>query len=136
MLTLKWMMVLGSLAAIMLDSSPFTFLSGSAPMSAAKSISGRSEKRCGWFENPTPGNAWLRDRDGEWIIGVQGGYQAVGDWPAFKDNQWVETNVHYGYGCACMNVATDRRNRRILRIENAFARPLTACRKDKRLRKP
>ena len=44
----------------------------------------KSEMRCGWFSNPTPGNASLYDRDGEWIIGVQGGYQADGDWPAFS----------------------------------------------------
>ena len=52
------------------------------------------ETRCGWFQNPTPANIWLDDRDGEWIIGVQGGYQVESDWdwPAFKKGQWVETN--------------------------------------------
>ncbi len=34
--------------------------------------------RCGWFDNPTPGNFWLVDRDGSWEVGVQGGYQAKG----------------------------------------------------------
>lgn len=136
MLTLKWTMVLGSLAAMVLSAGTSTLRSGGTPISAAILVSEKRETRCGWFENPTPGNAWLLDRDGEWIIGVQGGYHAVGEWPAFKDNQWVETNVHYGYGCACMTVVTDRRNRKILRIERAYARPLMACRKDKRLRKP
>jgi hypothetical protein len=23
-----------------------------------------AEKRCGWFQNPTPANAWLTDKDG------------------------------------------------------------------------
>jgi len=32
------------------------------------------ETRCGWFSNPTPANAWLWDREAEWIIGVQGGF--------------------------------------------------------------
>jgi hypothetical protein len=32
------------------------------------------ENRCGWFSNPTPGNAWLKDRDGEWTIGTQGNH--------------------------------------------------------------
>ena len=37
------------------------------------------ETRCGWFSNPTPSNAFLSDRHGEWIIGLQGGHQAKGD---------------------------------------------------------
>ena len=36
------------------------------------------ERRCGWLQNPTPANYWLIDRDGEWTIGAQGGYQAPG----------------------------------------------------------
>lgn len=43
-----------------------------------------AERRCGWFENPTPVNATLTDRDGMWEIGTQGGYQAKGDWPGFS----------------------------------------------------
>ncbi len=31
------------------------------------------ERRCGWFENPTPANATLTDRDGTWEIASQGG---------------------------------------------------------------
>src|SRR5690348_8019506 len=63
----------------------------------------QTQNRCGWFYNPTPGNAWLFDRDGEWTIGVQGGPQADGDWPNFRE-QWVETNGGYGYGCGCFSV--------------------------------
>ncbi len=37
-----------------------------------------AERRCGWLENPTPGNFSLRDRGGEWVLGVQGGYEAEG----------------------------------------------------------
>src|SRR5690349_18304425 len=40
-------------------------------------------RRCGWVDNPTPSNWWLVDRDGEWEIGLQGGYQAKGDMPDF-----------------------------------------------------
>jgi hypothetical protein len=96
----------------------------------------RFETRCGWFVNPTPANAWLNDRHGEWIIGVQGGHQAEGDWPEFGPGQWVETNGSYGYGCACMNVRVDRKSRKVLEIKSAYARPLAACRKDRSLRKP
>ena len=95
----------------------------------------KSETRCGWFSNPTPGNAWLYDRDGEWTIGVQMGYQAEGDWPDFSPKQWIETNVHYGYGCACLKVRVDRETKRVIKIESARARPLSVCRRDRALRK-
>lgn len=92
------------------------------------------ETRCGWFSNPTPANAWLTDAQGEWIIAIQGGYQAEGDWPEFKDSQWVETNVHYGYGCACMKVNVNKADEKIVNIISAYAKPLSACRKDKALK--
>lgn len=94
----------------------------------------RFETRCGWFSNPTPSNASLHDREAEWIISVQGGYQAEGDWPDFKPRQWIETNVHYGYGCACMKVRVDRKSHRVIEIESANARPLSACRSDRKLK--
>ena len=95
----------------------------------------QSELRCGWFSNPTPANASLHDRDAEWIIGVQGGYQAEGDWPEFSSKQWVKTNVNYGYGCACLRVRVDRSTERVIKIESAQARELSVCRRDRTLRK-
>lgn len=92
------------------------------------------ETRCGWFSNPTPANASLYDRDGEWIIGVQGGYQAEGDWPAFGARQWVETNVHYGYGCACLRLRVNRQTHEVIEIESSRPRPLSACRRDRKLK--
>jgi hypothetical protein len=102
----------------------------------AVSADGSWEKRCGWFSNPTPANAWLEDRDGEWIIGIQGGHQAAGDWPDFKPKEWVKTNVNYGYGCACMRVKVNHQTREVLEMKNTSARPLSACRKDRRLQEP
>lgn len=102
---------------------------------AATSSSEQFETRCGWFSNPTPANASLHDRQAEWIIGVQGGYQAEGDWPDFSSGQWVETNGHYGYGCACMRVRVDRRTQRVIEIESARVRPLSVCRRDRSLRR-
>jgi Protein of unknown function (DUF4087) len=93
-----------------------------------------SETRCGWFSNPTPANASLHDRDAEWIVGVQGGHQADGDWPEFKPSQWVKTNVNYGYGCACMRVQVNA-DKEVLRIESAQARSLSACRRDPALKR-
>jgi len=95
----------------------------------------KSEMRCGWFSNPTPANASLFDREGEWIIGVQGGHQAEGDWPSFSPKQWVETNGHYGYGCACLRVSVDRSEKQVVVIESAQARALSACRRDPALGK-
>ncbi|HEY3579992.1 MAG TPA: DUF4087 domain-containing protein [Pyrinomonadaceae bacterium] len=108
---------------------------GAEPRSREMSVSEKAEMRCGWFSNPTPANASLYDRDDEWIISVQGGYQAEGDWPEFSPKQWVETNVHYGYGCACLSVQVDHSNNRVIKIESARARPLSTCRRDRALRK-
>ncbi len=113
------------------------------PESAAKNETpktnsgGEIENRCGWFSNPTPANMWLTDRDGEWTIGVQGGYQAEGtdNLPDFGD-RWVKTNINYGYGCACLRVAVDRKEKRILKIVSATAKPIADCRNDKALREP
>src|SRR5215475_12586654 len=96
------------------------------------------ETRCGWFSNPTPANIWLYDRNGEWTIGAQGGYQVEGDWdwPDFKPRQWVKTNAgDYGYGCACLRLRVDRKTHRVLEIKNARPRPLAACRQDQILKK-
>lgn len=95
-----------------------------------------SQLRCGWWENPTPSNAWLNDRDGSWTLGSQGGQQAEGDWPSFTDAQWVRTNGYYGYGCACLRVVADARSQKVERILSARARPLAACRQDRHLREP
>lgn len=93
------------------------------------------ETRCGWYSNPTPANASLHDRDGEWTIGVQGGYQAEGDRPSFKSGQWVATNGHYGHGCACLRLRVNRETHEVIEIESARARPLAACRRDRSLKK-
>jgi len=110
------------------------FVSGQPRPSAIVEVE-KSETRCGWFSNPTPANASLYDRDGEWIISVQGGYQAEGDWPDFAPKQWVETNVHYGYGCACLRLQVNRSTSRVLKIESSKARPLSACRNDRKLKR-
>lgn len=97
---------------------------------------GPLETRCGWLSNPTPANVWLYDREGEWTIGVQGGYQAKGDWsPENGYKQWTETNGHYGYGCTCMRMRVDKRSHRVIEIQSVKERPLAACRQDPALKK-
>jgi hypothetical protein len=95
-------------------------------------------RRCGWIQNPTPANWWLVDRDGEWILSAQGGHQAEGmeDMPDLSGEDWVETNGHYGYGCACLVLEADPATRRVNRIVSAGPRPLDQCRADRSLPKP
>lgn len=101
------------------------------------SAENKIENRCGWYENPTPGNHWLTDADGEWTIGTQGGESAEGDYPPeFSDAQWIKTNGNYGYGCACLRVEADKKEMRILRVVSGSAKPLSACRNDKALKEP
>jgi Protein of unknown function (DUF4087) len=102
---------------------------------SAEEVIGKTQTRCGWFVNPTPSNAWLNDRDGQWIIATQGGRQAEGDWPNFGASRWVETNGHYGYGCACIKAVVLEKTHEIDRIISSRVRPLSTCRKDRSLKK-
>lgn len=96
-----------------------------------------AQTRCGWFDNPTPGNASLFDRNGEWVIGIQGGHQAEGDWPSFSDAQWVVTNSgNHGHGCACLSVEVSASTHEVMRITAAHARNLAVCRRDRTLKEP
>lgn len=47
-------------------------LLGMTGLSGAQAASPASQLRCGWWQNPTPGNAWLNDRHGRWTVGSQG----------------------------------------------------------------
>lgn len=96
----------------------------------------KMETRCGWYNNPTPGNIWLTDADGEWTIGLQLTYEADGveNWVRpFKVSEWVYTDGTYGYGCACMQVRVDGAGMRIEKIFKAWPRALSACRTDPNL---
>jgi hypothetical protein len=104
----------------------------------AGSSTSATKQRCGWLHNPTPANWSLIDRDGEWIIGVQGGYQAPGsdDLPDMSTRGWVQTNVGgHGYGCACMTVTTDRHSHRVTRVISGRPVPLRQCSADPHLKK-
>ncbi len=113
-----------------------SLLLAAAPWATAAEPPPKAVTRCGWFENPTPGNAWLKDKDATWVIGIQGGHQADGDWPAFNGRHWVSTNRSYGYGCACMTVEADGRTHEVRRIIRSAVRPLKACREDAGLPRP
>lgn len=100
---------------------------------SAKASDGASSQPtlCGWLDNPTPGNSDLIDRDGRWVVGLQGGHQAAGSLPAFADRRWVRTgHGSAGYGCVCIKGRIDRTEHKILEITQARTLPLATCRKD------
>ncbi|KMM77393.1 hypothetical protein ACP93_00640 [Xanthomonas sp. NCPPB 1128] len=90
--------------------------------------------RCGWFDNPSPGNATLVDKDGEWMVGQQGGHQAEGTWPTFSRARWVATGTgSAGYGCACLKVRARDDTQEVTTIVAVTVQPLKICRQDKAL---
>ena len=114
-----------------------TLFADGHPRMASERLS-EYEMRCGWLSNPTPANIWLYDREAEWTIGVQGGYQVSGDWPwpKFRRGQWVVTNAGiYGYGCACLQLRVNKQTHEVIEIKSSRARPLVQCRKDAALKK-
>jgi hypothetical protein len=97
-----------------------------------------AEERCGWLENPTPANWWLKDARGLWIISAQGGPYAEGveNLPEPAPDHFVATNGHYGYSCACVSGTFDVHAERMTRLETARVLPLSVCRGDKALPRP
>lgn len=106
---------------------------------AAPRAKAAAQNRCGWISNPTPANWYFIDRDGEWTMGVQGGYQMPdSSFDRLPDHgrQWVRQNTaNYGYGCGCLSVAVDRATKQVTRVYSGRALPLAQCRADKRLPK-
>jgi hypothetical protein len=89
-----------------------------------------AETRCGWVHNPTPGNWWLTDADGEWVLMYQGetsppGMELI---PDLTQGEWVRTNGDYGYGCACMKVMTNAD--RITGLTKFVQLPIARCTDD------
>jgi hypothetical protein len=102
---------------------------------STKPIPATAQQRCGWYDNPTPSNFWLTDKEGEWTIGMQGMYQAEGieNMPDMSKRGWVITNgSSYGFGCACMTVDTisnEENNATITHIYKAKPMPIKSCTK-------
>jgi len=116
---------------LLLSAFACTLALGAVPAQAA-------QNRCGLLDNPTPGNWWLTDRDGEWTIGVQMGHQAEGmeNMPeSLFEKGWVRTNGFYGYRCACLSVDTDPATHRVTMVHSAKALPMSRCKADKALQK-
>ncbi|XAZ21998.1 DUF4087 domain-containing protein [Sinorhizobium sp. B11] len=97
-----------------------------------------AETRCGWIQNPTPGNWWLDDAQNTWTIMTQGGNdepEGMDLIPDISEHDYVKTNGNYGYACACMSVETDGEER-ITQILSFRQLPLAKCRNDKALKFP
>jgi Protein of unknown function (DUF4087) len=94
--------------------------------------------RCGWFQNPSPGNWYLTDRDGDWTLAMQGLYDAPGfdRLPAMDRYGWVKTNLEYGYSCGCIKMDVNRKIRKVTRVYSGYPIPMSRCRNDKLLPRP
>ena len=116
-----------------------TFMAVSLFTATLINVAEASEKRCGWLENPTPGNWWLTDADDTWIIAAQGGYSVDDDaWDKIGDiseKEYVATNGSYGYACACLSVTVDKQDKRILKVHSFKQLPLKKCKDDRSLPK-
>ncbi len=90
--------------------------------------------------NPAPGNLWLKDKDATWWITSQGefkGPDAVGAdrAPQESSSEYVDYGNGHGYGCACLNVESDGRDK-ITKVISGRTLPLAQCKADKRLPPP
>jgi hypothetical protein len=100
------------------------------------------ERRCGWISNPTPGNWFLLDSAGSWMMSAQGGRQARGfdTIPDLSQRDYLpnRANPNRGYACACMDVTTNRnpRDKWILSLRNFKQLPINQCRRDRALPRP
>jgi hypothetical protein len=107
----------------------------------------QAETRCGWYHNPTPGNVFLEDADGQWWISTQGSAPAPGFedayTPAFDDRLRMDyggqVTQRYGYSCACAEGEFDP-NRdvyaTVLSISRLTEIPLSRCEQDPALPAP
>ena len=101
-----------------------------------------AERRCGWYENPTPGNLMLADKDGVWWITSQ--MEANGPdaadaekAPYFNSKQYIATQPNgYGYGCACLTVESDAKEMRITKVISGETVPIAKCKQDESLPVP
>ncbi|WP_198371618.1 DUF4087 domain-containing protein [Roseomonas rosulenta] len=90
------------------------------------------ERRCGWLDNPGPGNWSLTDRDGRWVLWTQGRAMPPGmrEVTGMTAQDWVRPVGNYGYGCACLTVVADPATRVVNRVTQARQLPVSRCAAD------
>ena len=119
----------------------FGMMGADLPMVRCPEPADALERRCGWLANLTPGDWWLVDRDRTWVLAAAGDDNAatipvMDRVPGFDADQFVSTGTYYGYGCACLNVATDEALGRITAIASSRRLPLATCEADRSLPPP
>lgn len=113
---------------------------------SAPALVSAKENRCGWIQNPTPGNYWLDDRDGMWVLMTQGSDEeplGMENFPDISTGDYVASNGNYGYTCGCIEAETERSRDpqdsatgRITAIYGVKLLPLKKCLADRSLPKP
>ena len=74
-------------------------------------LASAKENRCGWIQNPTPGNYWLDDSEGMWVLMTQGSDEeplGMENFPDISTGDYVASNGNYGYTCGCIQAETER----------------------------
>lgn len=118
-----------------------------AALVAALPADAKSERRCGWYHNPTPANVVLADADGQWWISRQGSAPVPGFedayTPAFDNRLRMdyggEVTDSYGYSCACADgeFAPDAElEENVQSISRLTELPIEKCRADPALPPP
>ena len=108
-------------------------------LGAMSATADAAENRCGWLQNPTPGNWWLEDDGGTWTMMTQGGGEEPEGFDRIPDisvGDYVRTNGNYGYACACMKVETDDADGSITEILSFKQLALSKCENDENLSDP
>lgn len=108
---------------------PTAVASGMVPHLKTSKLS-KPTRLCGWWDNPTPGNIWLKDRSGQWTIAMQGMYEASGDGPPFTASQLLPKDAPHGHGCACITARVDRASKFVYSFTDAKALEPDVCRSD------
>lgn len=95
-----------------------------------------SERVCGWLDNPSPANLFFTDSEAFWFISAQGKaplndasmnlvYAALHD-----EQQFVRTNVNYGFSCACLTVDKSLETNSITKVYQSEQMTLKTCLED------
>ncbi|MBN8632250.1 MAG: DUF4087 domain-containing protein [Rhodobacterales bacterium] len=118
-----------------------------AAIAATLPAQAQTTLRCGWYHNPTPGNAILQDADDQWWLSRQGNAPVPGFEDAYTttfDNRLRfdyadETTDGYGYSCACAEGVFDEdapAYKNVRSVSRLTEIPLSRCEQDPSLPTP
>jgi Protein of unknown function (DUF4087) len=105
------------------------------PHRPTEAATGPAKLRCGWWDNPTPGNVFFTDRDGDWTFAMQAMYEAEGRfWVDYKPAEGAPRGASHEHVCVCGRMQLDPDSRLARSVTDLHARPLKACRTDPALK--